>query len=127
MLLFMDKIKFSVALIILVSCVSMAFLQSAESYNNTQSPDAPILTDERFNEMVEKAEEYGGGFVVSYDTETGEILSIEQSARSKSREAGKMSVLESEYNSNKDTLPEDTVVIRDDTKISEAVNMASNQ
>ena len=76
---------------------------------STEIPEIDL--DGNFDRVLDEVDSYGGAMIVTYDTETGEILN--KRAAHKQTEAGVLSVSEDEYKQSGSSLPKDSVIAKD--------------
>ncbi len=75
--------------------------------------------DGNFDRVLNEVNSYGGSMIVSYDTETGEILSKRRG--DKPRESGVLSITEEEYEKSNKDYPKGTFIVKSDTSPSESI------
>jgi len=94
--------------IFIIAVVGLLFSCGVYFYLDFASPNISFL-DMRFDSMVEELDEYGGGIIYSYDTETGEITGRRPVGEQKGK--GIFSVTREEHNKAKDSLPKKVVIV----------------
>ncbi len=93
------------------------------TYNlNTENPEIDL--DGNFEKVLNEIDNYGGAMIVSYDTDTGEIINKRRVGEE--REAGVLSITEDAYDINKEGWPEGTLAISRNMSPSDVIEYGGN-
>ena len=84
--------------LIIIGIFLLCFVGSYFLMSNIYREPQEIDLDGNFDRVLKEVESYGGGMIVSYDTETGEITGKRRMGEKEN--IGVMTITEEEYNEN---------------------------
>ncbi len=89
-----------------------------------QRSESQIELDKNFKAISDELDEYGGGMIVSYDVETGEITGKRRVGEP--RQEGVLSITEKEWEESNGDFPKGTLVVPEGLTPSQAIEYGGN-
>jgi len=117
--------KFLYTLVIICSIFFVAIVADGYISYNTEDPINYNILDQRFDEVKEEVDGFGGSMIVTYDEKTGEILGKRSGVKVK-KQAGAFTITRSEYENNNKKFPGETIIISDDLTPQQAIEYGGN-
>lgn len=103
--------KFSIVLVVVLLLVGGVYYIDYDSDKQKEN----INLEEKLKDPIALQEEYGGGVIVSYDTETGEITRIRRQDYTVMPKEGALSITSDEADKiGRENLPKNVVIIPSD-------------